>query len=130
MASVFGQLGRRNCHIRGPKNGQKQVKSKNFSSIGDDEMRPNIPFSARKTAFQDLWPGFLGNLDTETATFVDHKKFKKRVKPTNCISIVDDEIVKMRSKNPGNSDTKRGPEGTLTRNRTGNSPTLRLVLIH
>ena len=69
-----------------------RVKSTNFSSIGDDEMSPNIPFSARNTAFQDLWPGFLGNLDTETATFVDHKKVKERVKRANCNSIVDDEI--------------------------------------
>ena len=46
-------------------------------------MSPNIPFSARNTAFQDLWPGVWGNLDTETATFVEHKKVKKRVQSTN-----------------------------------------------
>ena len=61
---------------------KKRVKSTRFSSIANDEMSPNIPFSARNTAFQDLWPRFLGNVDTETATFVDQRKLKKRVKPT------------------------------------------------
>ena len=70
---------------------KKRVKSTRFSSIANDEMSPNIPFSARNTAFQDLWPAVLGNLDTETATFVDQRKLKKRVKPTNFLSIVDDE---------------------------------------
>ena len=71
MAWVFGQLGHGNCHIRGPKNGQKTGKIDEFYSdpaIRVDELSLNASFPTRNTPFSDLCPRFWGNLVPELAT--------------------------------------------------------------
>ena len=53
VASVYGKLGRRNCHIRGPKNGQKTGKIDEFYFDRGREIEPKyIIFDPRHTVLR------------------------------------------------------------------------------